>query len=176
MNCGLSLVGRKQKLVLSYNSTFILLRGIEPTYDIQSKHLLIMENCSGTILYSKLANENSDAGHIKCSRGPQVPHSCFTQTRLIGIRCAGCVAGGRRKISRSLAHEGLNQGFRTRQEALAENRWGCVHVIMLKNIWTSCTQTGWRPSHNKLRGRGLTWLCSMFSDTSAVNWEGPPTG
>jgi len=25
------------------------------------------------ILYSKLRNENSDAGHLKCSRGPQVP-------------------------------------------------------------------------------------------------------
>jgi len=28
------------------------------------------------ILYSKLDNEHSDAGHIKCSRGPQVPHPC----------------------------------------------------------------------------------------------------
>ena len=26
------------------------------------------------MLYSKLGNENSDAGHIKCSRGPQDPH------------------------------------------------------------------------------------------------------
>jgi len=25
-------------------------------------------------LYLKLGNKNSDAGHIKCSRGPQVPH------------------------------------------------------------------------------------------------------
>jgi len=30
------------------------------------------------ILYSKLGNENSDTGHIKCSRGPQVPYPCFT--------------------------------------------------------------------------------------------------
>jgi len=28
------------------------------------------------ILYSKLDNEHSDAGRIKCSRGPQVPHPC----------------------------------------------------------------------------------------------------
>jgi len=27
------------------------------------------------ILYSKSTNEDSDAGHVKCSRGPQVPHS-----------------------------------------------------------------------------------------------------
>jgi len=27
-----------------------------------------------TILYSELSNENSDAGHIKCSRVPQVAH------------------------------------------------------------------------------------------------------
>jgi len=31
-------------------------------------------------LYSKLGNENSGAGHIKCSRGSQVPHPCFRQT------------------------------------------------------------------------------------------------
>jgi len=28
------------------------------------------------MLYSNLRNENSVAGHIKCSRGPQVPHVC----------------------------------------------------------------------------------------------------
>jgi len=28
------------------------------------------------ILYSKLGNENLDSGHIKYSRGPQVPHPC----------------------------------------------------------------------------------------------------
>ena len=46
------------------------------------KYLLIMELCFDAILYSKLGNGNSDAGHIKCSagphlaRGPQVPHPC----------------------------------------------------------------------------------------------------
>jgi len=36
------------------------------------------------MLYPNLGNENSDAGHIKCSRGPhlacgsQVPHPCLT--------------------------------------------------------------------------------------------------
>jgi len=29
------------------------------------------------MLYSNFGTENSDAGHIKCSRGPQVPHSWF---------------------------------------------------------------------------------------------------
>jgi len=28
------------------------------------------------ILYFKLGNESSDAGHINCSRGPQVPYPC----------------------------------------------------------------------------------------------------
>ena len=40
------------------------------------KNLLIMELRSDAMLYSNLGNENSDAGHIKCSRGPQVLHSC----------------------------------------------------------------------------------------------------
>jgi len=33
-----------------------------------------MEIRVGEVLYSKLGNENPDAGHIKCPRGPQVPH------------------------------------------------------------------------------------------------------
>jgi len=28
-------------------------------------------------MYSNLGNEKSDAGHIKYSRGPQVPYPCF---------------------------------------------------------------------------------------------------
>jgi len=36
------------------------------------KYLLIMELRLDVILYSKLGNENSDAGHIKCSRGPHL--------------------------------------------------------------------------------------------------------
>jgi len=32
-----------------------------------------MELRFDTMLYSNLGNENSDAGHIKCSGGPQVP-------------------------------------------------------------------------------------------------------
>jgi len=42
------------------------------------KYLLIMELRFDAILYSKLGKENSNAGHIKCSRGPQVPHPCCT--------------------------------------------------------------------------------------------------
>jgi len=41
------------------------------------KYLLIMQLRFDAILYSKLGEENSDAGLIKCSRGPQVPHPCF---------------------------------------------------------------------------------------------------
>jgi len=40
------------------------------------KYLLIMELRFDAILYSELGNENSYAGHIKCSCGPQVPCSC----------------------------------------------------------------------------------------------------
>ena len=32
-----------------------------------------MELRFGAILYFHTGNENSDVGHIKCSRGPQVP-------------------------------------------------------------------------------------------------------
>jgi len=32
------------------------------------------------MLYSKMGNENSDAGHIKCSRGPQFPHPWLKAT------------------------------------------------------------------------------------------------
>jgi len=48
--------------------------------DILCKHLLIMELRFDMMLCSNLGNEDSDAGHIKCSRGPhlvrgsQVPH------------------------------------------------------------------------------------------------------
>jgi len=34
---------------------------------------LMMELRFDTMLYFNLGNENSDAGHIKCSRGPQAP-------------------------------------------------------------------------------------------------------
>jgi len=39
-----------------------------------SKCLLIIEFRFHAMLYSNVGNEYSDAGHIKCSRGPQVPH------------------------------------------------------------------------------------------------------
>jgi len=41
-------------------------------------YLLIMELRFDAMLYSNLGNENSDAGHIKRSREPQVPHPCLT--------------------------------------------------------------------------------------------------
>jgi len=36
-------------------------------------YLVLMELHFDEILYSKLGKENFDAGHIKCSRGPQFP-------------------------------------------------------------------------------------------------------
>jgi len=44
---------------------------------------LIMELRFDVILYSKLASENSYAGHIKCSRGQQVPRPCTTVTTFV---------------------------------------------------------------------------------------------
>jgi len=45
--------------------------------DLLSKHLLIIELRFDTMFCSKLGNENSDVGHIKCSRGLQVPYPCL---------------------------------------------------------------------------------------------------
>jgi len=42
-----------------------------------SKYLLIIELRFGAIFYSRLDNENSDAGHVKCSRRPHVSQPCF---------------------------------------------------------------------------------------------------
>jgi len=39
-----------------------------------SNYLLITELRFDVMLYSNFGNENMDAGHIKSSRGPQVPH------------------------------------------------------------------------------------------------------
>jgi len=46
------------------------------TLNILSKYLLVIELRFDAILYSNMGNENSVAGHIKYSRGPQVPHPC----------------------------------------------------------------------------------------------------
>jgi len=43
-------------------------------YPMKDKYLLVMELRYEAKLYSNLGNENSDADHIKCSRGPQVHH------------------------------------------------------------------------------------------------------
>jgi len=48
-----------------------------------------MEHRFDAILYSNLGHENSDAGHIKCSRGvhlargPQVPHPWCTNYNVL---------------------------------------------------------------------------------------------
>ena len=45
------------------------------TIQVPAKHvLLIMELRFEAMLHSNFGNENCDAGHIKCSRGPQVLH------------------------------------------------------------------------------------------------------
>jgi len=46
--------------------------------DLLSKYLLKMGLRFDAILYSSLGNKNYVAGHIKCSRGPQVPHPCLS--------------------------------------------------------------------------------------------------
>ena len=47
------------------------------------------------ILYFNLCNENSDAGHIKCSPGPQVPHHWSMQICYFFLTCV--VASARSK-------------------------------------------------------------------------------
>jgi len=50
-----------------------------------------MELRFGAMLYSDLANKTSDVGHIKCSRGPQIPLPWFrptTQTRRLKCNSA----------------------------------------------------------------------------------------
>jgi len=44
------------------------------SFELLSKFLLIMLLRFDVMLYSNLGNENSGAGHIKCSCGLQVPH------------------------------------------------------------------------------------------------------
>jgi len=39
-----------------------------------SKYLLVMVLHFGMMLYSNLVNKNSDAGHMNCLHGPQIPH------------------------------------------------------------------------------------------------------
>jgi len=41
------------------------------------KYLLIVVFHFDAMLCSKMGNENSDAGHIKCCLGPQVPNPAF---------------------------------------------------------------------------------------------------
>jgi len=42
-------------------------------FDLLSQYLLIIEFRSDATLHSNWGKESYDAGHIKCSRGPQVP-------------------------------------------------------------------------------------------------------
>ena len=47
----------------------------DPSLGLVPTCLLVMEFRLDTMLCSNLGNANSDAGRIKCSRGPKVPHS-----------------------------------------------------------------------------------------------------
>jgi len=60
------------------------------------KYLLITELRFEAMLYSSLGNENSDAGHIKFSRGPQAPHPMVyivTLPRFFVVGLMGCPGG-----------------------------------------------------------------------------------
>jgi len=46
-------------------------------FELLFKYLLIMRLRFDVMLHSNFGNENSGAGHIKCSRGPQVPYPFF---------------------------------------------------------------------------------------------------
>jgi len=50
-------------------------------FSSRTKYLLIMELRFDAKLHSNMGNENSDAGHIKCSGGPQVPHPWVKATK-----------------------------------------------------------------------------------------------
>ena len=51
-----------------------------------SKYPLIMDFRFDVMLCSILGSENSDAGHIECSRGPQVPHPCSSRSKCAPFR------------------------------------------------------------------------------------------
>jgi len=48
--------------------------------DLLSEYVLIMELRFDVMVCSNLGNENSDAGHFKCSREPQVTRPWITAT------------------------------------------------------------------------------------------------
>jgi len=82
LNCALSLVGRKINyfkikfyLYLTvWKCDFYLT--VWKCDDLLSEYPLIMELRFDAMLYTNSGSENSDVVHIKCSRGPQVPHPC----------------------------------------------------------------------------------------------------
>jgi len=65
-------------------------RGKETSLDLLFTCLLLRKFRFDAMLCSNLGNENSDADHIKCSRGPhltnwpQVPHPCFAAFAELG--------------------------------------------------------------------------------------------
>jgi len=75
MNCALSLASRKTNYFI-LKSYLYQLWGSGTSLDLLSKNLFIMELCFDAMLCSNFGNEISDSGHIKCSRGPQVPQHC----------------------------------------------------------------------------------------------------
>ena len=66
----------ESQITIDFILKFYLLRGVGSFIwhsQLSLKYLLVTLLRFDAILYSKLGNENSDAGHIKCSRGPRVP-------------------------------------------------------------------------------------------------------
>lgn len=74
INCEISLVGCKNSIYFILNSTIIFQRKVRGKKLCQAARLL-MTYCLHAVelLCSNLCTENSDAGHIECSCGPQIP-------------------------------------------------------------------------------------------------------
>jgi len=60
---------------------------------LSSKYLLVMKFRCDAVVWSKLGNDYSDAGHIKCPLGPhsglapQAPHPCTKLNQITNATC-----------------------------------------------------------------------------------------
>ena len=127
--------------------------------DITSKYLLVMELGFDVIVHSKLGDEDSDAGHIKCSLGPhlarglQVPHTCPKQSH-----CVRCLT--LRLLSNSLC------GPRTKKFG---DPWTALYSASRKQS-AKIDFSNWKISHQKLHSMFWnTYVCnSIFSGMKQV--------
>jgi len=74
MNCWISMAGRKKWSILSLNSTSIFLKKIRRENYVKERERILSADCLLVMELRVAGNGNSDAGHIKCSRAPQVLH------------------------------------------------------------------------------------------------------